>query len=107
MSGHKKPTQMGSVCGVWMDGNGNFHFSIPDILDAFQLPHNKERERKVEDAICRVLAERFPGARVAYLDHCPHCGVSGWAPHAGRCPYTRWRVDQPVGGNGKQVGEGE
>lgn len=72
--------------GIWVDAKGNIHFSVPDLLDAFGWPHDEEHQGEVEDLVRQVLAENFPGARPIYLHRCPCCGVSGWTPHAERCP---------------------
>ncbi len=97
MSGYKKPSERktGSRPGIWMDGDG-IHYSIPDLLAVFGWPHDEEHQLRVENILCRFLAENFPTAPITHRHHCPYCGVSGRVPHGESCPYIHRKGDQPT-----------
>ncbi len=44
--------------GVWKDGQGFLHFSIPDILRHFGLPPTAEHEAAVLRLVQKLAAER-------------------------------------------------
>ncbi len=91
MSRYKKPSERktGSRPGIWMDGNGDFHYSVPALLDALELPQDEEHQRLVEGILERFLVENFPTAPTIHFDHCPECGVTGKEPHGKSCRYIK------------------
>lgn len=98
MSGYKKPIKRknGSHPEIWIDGNGDFHYSVPALLDVFGLPHDEEHQRQVEGILERFLMDNFPTASIIHLYHCPGCGVTGKEPHGESCPYIRRMGDEPA-----------
>lgn len=69
--------------GIWIDTEGHYHFSIPELLDHFGWPHDEEHRKRAEQAL-RELARKF-GAIVVKVTHCPNCGASESEPHAPHC----------------------
>jgi hypothetical protein len=50
--------------GVWDDGEGGLHFSVPEILAAFGWPNDPEHCAIVEKAIHDVIRENCPTAKI-------------------------------------------
>lgn len=72
---------------VWIDRNGDFHYCIPALLDALDLPQDEEHQCLLENILGRFLEENFSAAPIIYIRCCPDCGVSGNEPHAKSCGY--------------------
>lgn len=72
--------------GVWEDEDGGLHFSVPELLAAFDLPHTPENEARMKATLHELLKEANPEALIKDQCGCPVCGVHGLDRHAPGCP---------------------
>jgi hypothetical protein len=54
--------------GIWIDQNGDLHFSIPELLDLYDLPHTKENFDRMKQVCAQVVRQRHPKAIIKYRD---------------------------------------
>lgn len=46
--------------GIWLDDEGNAHFSVPELLDLVGLPHTQENFEKLAQLIESLAREKWP-----------------------------------------------
>lgn len=54
--------------GVWLDVEGNVHFSVPDFLDLFGLEDTEANRAAVIHFISKISLAARPDAPVIYRD---------------------------------------
>lgn len=52
--------------GVWEDMEGGIHFSVPELLAAFDLEDNPDNRRECEQMLSEIVCELAPHATVIY-----------------------------------------
>jgi hypothetical protein len=52
--------------GLWIDQNGDLHFSIPELLDLYELPHTKENFDRMRGLCAEIVREKHPEAIIKY-----------------------------------------
>jgi hypothetical protein len=46
--------------GVWEDANEDLHFSLPELLDFFELENNPANQAHLDAMIRKLIAENIP-----------------------------------------------
>lgn len=54
--------------GIWIDADGELHFSVPDLLDAFDLPNTPWNRHRIIRLIIRAFHDQFPDISAIHQD---------------------------------------
>ena len=54
--------------GMWIDADGNLHFSIPDMLDSFGLPHTEENWNAMKQIAMEIVKKESPNTPIIYRE---------------------------------------